>query len=54
MLHHFPTRFDLISAAIAYLSDRWLQRFTEAETRVNEGAEHTRVQRKESTRTGHC
>ena len=43
MLHHFPTRFDLISAAIAHLSERWLQRFTEAESRVNEGAEHTRV-----------
>lgn len=43
MLHHFPTRFELISAAVQHLSDRWLQRFTEAETRVNEGAEHTRV-----------
>ena len=43
MLHHFPTRFDLISAAVQHLSDRWLERFKESETRVNEGAEHTRV-----------
>ncbi len=43
MLHHFPTRFELISAAIQHLSDRWLQRFTEVESRVNEGADHTRV-----------
>ncbi len=43
MLHHFPTRFDLISAAVAHLSNRWLERFTDAESRVNEGAEHTRV-----------
>ena len=43
MLHHFPTRFDLINAAVQFLSHRWLSRFIEVETRVNKGAEHTRV-----------
>lgn len=43
MLHHFPTRFDLINAAVRFLSNRWLTRFIDVETRVNEGAEHTRV-----------
>jgi hypothetical protein len=43
MLHHFPTRFDLIKAAVQYLSERWLARYTDVESRVNQGAEHTRV-----------
>ncbi|MEM8769192.1 MAG: TetR/AcrR family transcriptional regulator [Pseudomonadota bacterium] len=43
MLHHFPTRFDLIKAAVRYLSDKRLARFMEEESRVNRGAEHTRV-----------
>ena len=43
MLHHFPTRFDLIGAAVRHLSARWLARYAEVETRVNRGAGHTRV-----------
>lgn len=43
MLHHFPTRFDLIGAAVRYLAARWLARYEEVETRVNRGAGHTRV-----------
>ena len=43
MLHHFPTRFDLIRAAVQHLSSRWLARYADVETRVNQGAEHTRV-----------
>jgi AcrR family transcriptional regulator len=43
MLHHFPTRFELIKAAVKYLSERWLARYTDVESRVNQGAEHTRV-----------
>jgi AcrR family transcriptional regulator len=44
MLHHFPTRFDLIKAAVRHLSDQRLSRFAEEERRVNRGAEHTRVE----------
>ena len=43
MLHHFPTRFDLINAAVQCLRHRWRSRFIEVETRVNKGDEHTRV-----------
>lgn len=43
MLHHFPTRFDLIKAAVRYLSEQRLSTFMEEESRVNRGAEHTRV-----------
>ena len=43
MLHHFSTRFDLIRAAVQHLSSRWLARYADVETRVNQGAEHTRV-----------
>lgn len=43
MLHHFPTRFDLIRAAVQHLSSRWLARYADVETRVNQGAEHSRV-----------
>ena len=44
MLHHFPTRFDLIKAAVQYLSNDWLARYADVESRVNRGAEHTRVE----------
>ena len=43
MLHHFPTRFELIKAAVQHLSQQRLSRFAEEESRVNQGAEHTRV-----------
>lgn len=44
MLHHFPTRADLIRAAVEHLNQLRLDRFTEEETRIQEGAEHTRVE----------
>ena len=44
MLHHFPTRADLIKAAVEYLHDRRLEMFTEEESRIQAGAEHTRVE----------
>lgn len=44
MLHHFPTRFDLIRASVQYLSQGWLSRFADVESGVNRGAEHTRVE----------
>lgn len=44
MLHHFPTRFDLIKAAVQYLSSDWLARYADVESRVNRGAEHSRVE----------
>lgn len=44
MLHHFPTRFDLIRASVQHLSHGWLARFADVEAGVNRGAEHTRVE----------
>jgi AcrR family transcriptional regulator len=44
MLHHFPTRFDLIKAAVRHLSEERLARFEEEESQVNLNAEHTRVE----------
>ena len=44
MLHHFPTRFDLIKAAVRHLTDQRLALFAEEESRINQGAEHTRVE----------
>lgn len=43
MLHHFPTRADLIRAAVEHLTNKRLQRFEDEENQVNEGADHTRV-----------
>lgn len=44
MLHHFPSRMDLVKAAVAYLHEKRLALFEEHESRVNEGAEHTRME----------
>ena len=44
MLHHFPTRFELIKAAVNPLSQTRLSRFAEEESRINRDAEHTRVE----------
>ena len=44
MLHHFPTRFDLIKAAVEHLNERRLAAFAEEETRVQQGAEHSRIE----------
>lgn len=43
MLHHFPTRADLIRAAVEHLNQLRLDMFTEEESRIQEGAEHSRV-----------
>lgn len=43
MLHHFPTRSDLIEAAVGHLTQMRLDMFTEEENQVQEGADHTRV-----------
>ena len=43
MLHHFPSRLHLVREAVRYLNVKRLQLFEEQELKVNEGAEHTRV-----------
>lgn len=43
MLHHFPTRADLIEAAVEHLTQIRLDMFTQEETEIQEGADHTRV-----------
>jgi len=44
MLHHFPTRFDLIKAAVAHLSQKRLEAYAKEEAQVQNGAEHTRIE----------
>jgi len=44
MLHHFPSRFDLISATVSYLNQRRLEMFAQEESAVQRGAEYTRVE----------
>ena len=44
MLHHFPTRFDLIKAAVERLNQKRLDLYAEEEARVQQGAEHTRIE----------
>jgi AcrR family transcriptional regulator len=44
MLHHFPTRFDLIKAAVEHINQIRLAMFSEEEMRIQEGAEHSRVE----------
>ena len=44
MLHHYPTRFDLIRAAVQHINLMRLAWFTEEETRIQQGAEHSRVE----------
>ena len=44
MLHHFPTRFVLIKAAIEHLNRKRLEWFEEEESVVQHGAEHTRIE----------
>ena len=43
MLHHFPSRFDLIRGAVAHLNAKRLALFERQESRIQRGAEHTRV-----------
>ncbi len=44
MLHHFATRFELITAAVEHINQMRLATFTDEETRIQEGAEHSRVE----------
>ena len=43
MLHHFPSRMDLIRAAVAHLSMKRLELFEEQETKIQENAEHSLI-----------
>ncbi len=42
-LNHFPTRYELIQAAVEHLSTQRLATFERAEMRIQRNAEHTRV-----------
>jgi AcrR family transcriptional regulator len=44
MLHHFPTRFDLITAAVEHINRMRLAMFAEEELRTQAGAEHSRIE----------
>jgi AcrR family transcriptional regulator len=44
MLHHFPTRFDLIKAAVEHINQIRLAMFSEEENRIQDGAEHSRIE----------
>lgn len=43
MLHHFPSRIDLVRAAVNYLNQKRLALFEQQELLINEGAEHSRI-----------
>jgi len=43
MLHHFPSRIDLVRAAVDYLNQKRLELFEQQELLINEGAEHSRI-----------
>jgi len=44
MLHHFPTRFDLIRAAVERLNEQRLANFAAEETRIQQGADQSRIE----------
>ncbi len=44
MLHHFPTRAELITATVEYLNLLRLEMFAREEFAVQKGAEHTRIE----------
>ncbi len=44
MLHHFPTRSDLISAAVVHLNTQRLAHFADEQSRIQQGAEHSRIE----------
>lgn len=44
MLHHFPTRRELIKATVEYLNQLRLEMFAREEFAAQSGAEHTRVE----------
>lgn len=43
MLHHFPSRFDLIKATVHYLHGQRLELFEEQEREIQENAEHSLI-----------
>lgn len=43
MLHHYPARFDLIRATVAYLNQQRLEMFAREESAVQNGAQYSRV-----------
>ena len=43
MLHHFPSRFDLVRGAVAHLNRKRLAMFEREEMRIQKNAKHTRV-----------
>ncbi len=44
MLHHFPSRMALITATVTHLNIKRLAQFEEQERKINEGAEHSRIE----------
>jgi len=44
MLHHFPSRADLIKAAVLHLNDKRLELFKREESTVQSDATHSRVE----------
>ena len=44
MLHHFPTRFDLVRATVEHLSRQRLEIFEAQETEAQRGAVYTRIE----------
>ena len=44
MLHHFPSRFELIRATVEYLNQQRIEMFAREEFAVQQGAEHTRIE----------
>jgi AcrR family transcriptional regulator len=44
MLHHFPSRKDLISATVAYLAKRRLELYEKQESDIQENEQHTLIE----------
>jgi len=44
MLHHFPSRFDLIKASVNHLHQQRLELFEEQERQIQENAEHSLIE----------
>ena len=44
MLHHFPSRFDLIKAGVNHLHQQRLELFEEQERQIQENAEHSLIE----------
>lgn len=44
MLHHFPSRFELIRATVSYLNQLRIEMFAREEFAVQQGAEYSRIE----------